>query len=217
MLEKIMSNKTFKLLLNYLIKGVLFLVPLAGALLFIFWIVATIDSALNLSWLIRDDYGKPLYIPGLGIIIMILILILAGVIVTNFITEPIINRLSKLLNRVPLFNTLYSSIKDFTEAFVGDEKKFNEPVLVEINETGLKKIGFLTQHDLKKIDLPNDVIVYFPYSYSFAGQVCVVNANRVTPLKMSATDAMKLVVSGGVSGLENKTVNGLEHKDELID
>lgn len=212
-----MSNKTFKLLLNYLIKGVLFLVPLAGALLLIFWIVATIDSALNLSWLIRDDFGKPLYIPGLGIVIMILILILAGVVVTNFITEPIINRLSKLLNRVPLFNTLYSSIKDFTEAFVGDEKKFNEPVLVEINETGLKKIGFLTQHDLKKIDLPNDVIVYFPYSYSFAGQVCVVNAKRVTPLKMSATDAMKLVVSGGVSGLEGKTVDGLEHQDELIE
>ncbi|MEH6305893.1 DUF502 domain-containing protein [Olivibacter sp. CPCC 100613] len=206
-----MSNRTLlRLLLNYLIKGVLFLVPLAGALLLIFWIVATIDSALNLSWLIRDETGQPLYIPGLGIVIMVLILILAGVVVTNFITEPIYNRLYKLLNRVPLFSTLYSSIKDFTEAFVGDEKKFNEPVLVEVNETGLKKIGFLTQHDLRKIQLPEDVIVYFPYSYSFAGQVCVVKAKRVTPLKMSATDAMKLVVSGGVSGLEHEETKGVE-------
>jgi len=200
-----MSNKTLKLLLNYLIKGVLFLVPLAGALLLIFWIVATVDSALNLSWLIRDETGKPLYIPGLGIIIMVAILILAGVIVTNFITAPIYNRLFKLFNRVPLFSTLYTSIKDFTEAFVGDEKKFNEPVLVEINDSGLKRIGFLTQHDLRKIDLPDDVIVYFPYAYSFAGQICVVKADKVTPLKMSATDAMKLVVSGGVTGLEGKS------------
>src|SRR5690606_40607630 len=70
---------------------------------------------------------------------------------------------------LPLFNTLYSSIKDFTEAFVGDAKKFNEPVLVQVNDMGLKKIGFLTQKDLHKIGLEGEVIVYFPYSYSFAG------------------------------------------------
>ncbi|QNL49909.1 DUF502 domain-containing protein [Olivibacter sp. SDN3] len=196
------SNRTIRLLLNYLIKGILVLVPVAGALLLVFWIIATIDTALNLSWLIRDEMGRPLYIPGLGIIILLIILVLAGIVVTNFVTEPLFKRFSKVFNRIPLFNTLYSSIKDFTEAFVGDEKKFNEPVLVEINETGLKKIGFLTQQDLTKIDLPGEVVVYFPYSYSFAGQVCIVNIKRVTRLKLSATDAMKLVVSGGVSGLE---------------
>ncbi|WP_379093975.1 DUF502 domain-containing protein [Pedobacter sp. UC225_65] len=85
-----------------------------------------------------------------------------------------------------------------TEAFVGDEKKFNNPVLVEV-EGNLKRIGFLTQNDLSKIDLPGDVIVYFPFSYSFAGQVYVVGKDKIKPLNMSAADAMKLVVSGGVS------------------
>src|SRR5690606_7128341 len=106
------------------------------------------------------------------------------------------------INRIPLFSTLYSSIKDFTEAFVGDAKKFNEPVLAEVNETGMKKIGFLTQRDLRKIGLTGEVVVYFAYSYSFAGQVVIVKSERVKPLNLSATDAMKLVVSGGVSGLE---------------
>jgi hypothetical protein len=57
------------------------------------------------------------------------------------------------LKRFPLFNFIYGSIKDFTEAFVGDDKKFNEPVLVDIDAHGLKKIGFLTQKDLQKIEI----------------------------------------------------------------
>ncbi|SEK65257.1 DUF502 domain-containing protein [Parapedobacter koreensis] len=198
-----MKNRTIRLFFNYLIKGTLVVVPLAGALFLIVWIVASVDSALNLSsWFWEDDLGKPLYVPGLGILTVITVLVIVGMVFTNVVTEPITNWLNGLLNRIPLFNTLYSSIKDFTEAFVGDAKKFNEPVLVEVNETGLKKIGFLTQRDLSKIGLEDEVIVYFPYSYSFAGQVVVVKTERVRRLNMSATDAMKLVVSGGVSGLE---------------
>jgi uncharacterized membrane protein len=89
-----------------------------------------------------------------------------------------------------------------TEAFVGEEKKFNEPVLVEVNEFGLKKIGFLVQKDLAKIGLPGEVAVYFPYSYSFAGQVVIIAADKVKPMDKSAADVMKFVISGGVSGLD---------------
>lgn len=200
------KNRTIRLFFNYLIKGVLVVLPLAGALFLLVWIVASVDTALNLSGLFwEDDQGKPLYVPGLGILTMVLILVIVGMIFTNVVTEPIYNWLNNLINRIPLFNTLYSSIRDFTEAFVGDAKKFNEPVIVEVNETGLKKVGFLTQHDLSNIGLKDEVIVYFPYAYSVAGQIVIVKANRVTRLNMTATDAMKLVVSGGVTGLEPKT------------
>lgn len=198
-----MTHRTLRILFSYLIKGILVVVPLAGALFVIVWAVSSIDAALNLSTLFwEDDHGRPMYIPGLGILTVVVLLILVGLIFTNVVTEPIYNWFTNLLSRIPLFSTLYSSIKDFTEAFVGDSKKFNEPVLVEVNETGLKKIGFLTQRDLRKIGLDDEVIVYFPYAYSVAGQIAVVSVDRVTPLKISATDAMKLVVSGGVSGLE---------------
>lgn len=198
-----MKNKTIRLFFNYLIKGTLVVLPLAGALFLMVWIVASIDSALNLSsWFWEDDAGRPLYVPGLGILTVIILLVAVGMVFTNVVTAPIYNWFNDLINRIPLFSTLYSSIKDFTEAFVGDAKKFNEPVLVEVNETGLKKVGFLTQRDLSKIGLEGEVVVYFPYSYSFAGQVVIVKTERVKRLHMSATDAMKLVVSGGVSGLE---------------
>lgn len=198
-----MVKKIFQRLLYYLIKGTLVIVPVAGAIFLIVWIVASLDNALNITQhFLQDENGHPLYIPGIGILTVILLLIIVGLIFTSLVTEPIKQWLNRTVNRIPLFNTLYSSIKDFTEAFVGDAKKFNEPVLVEVNETGLKKIGFLTQRDLGKLGLPEEVIVYFPYSYSFAGQVVVVKSSRVTKLNMSATDAMKLVVSGGVSGIE---------------
>ncbi|WP_374951349.1 DUF502 domain-containing protein [Mucilaginibacter sp.] len=197
-------RRIFRALLNYFIKGLLIVVPLGAAFFLIFWAISSIDNALNISDLFwaNSKTGKPLYIPGLGILNVIVIILIAGILVTNVVTDPIKAWFHRWLNRLPIFKFLYSSIKDLTEAFVGDEKKFNEPVLVQVNEFGLKKIGFLVQKDLKAIDLPGEVAVYFPYSYSFAGQVVIVSANKVKPIDKTAAEVMKFVISGGVSGLE---------------
>lgn len=193
-------NRIVRALFNYLVRGALVILPIAAALFFIYWAVSKLDSALNLSDVIWvDQTGKPIYIPGLGILTVGIFLIVVGIIVTNFVTDPIKKWFGSWFKRLPVFNVIYTSFKDLTEAFVGDDKKFNEPVVVEVNETGLKKIGFLTQKDLSKIGYPGEVAVYFPLSYSFAGQLCIVNADRVKPLKMSASEAMKFIVSGGVS------------------
>ena len=193
-------KRFFRAILNYLIKGALVVLPLGAAIFLIYWIVSKIDTSLNLSDIIWvDQAGNPIYIPGLGILSILLIFLVAGIVVTNFVTEPIYNWFNRWLKRLPIFNFIYNSVKDLAEAFVGDEKKFNEPVIVEINEFGMKQIGFLTQKDLAKIGLPGEVAVYFPFSYSFAGQLCVISVDKVKPLKMSAGEAMKFVVSGGVS------------------
>jgi uncharacterized membrane protein len=197
-------NTFARALIRYFIKGMLVVVPLGAAVFLIYWAVSRLDNALNLSdvlW-VNPKTGKALYIPGLGILTVIVLIMIAGVLVTNVITDPIKNWFYRWLNRLPLFKFLYSSIKDLTEAFVGEEKKFNEPVLVQMSSTGVKKIGFLTQKDMTKMGLPGEVAVYFPYSYSFAGQVVVVPADRVKPIKKNAAEVMKFVISGGVSGLE---------------
>jgi uncharacterized membrane protein len=197
-------KRIFRALLNYFIKGLLIVVPLGAAFFLIFWAVSTIDNALNISDLFwaNSKTGKPMYIPGLGILNVLVIVLIAGILVTNVVTDPIKGWFDRWLNRLPIFKFLYSSIKDLTEAFVGDEKKFNEPVLVEVNEFGLKKVGFLVQKDLTAIDLPGEVAVYFPYSYSFAGQVVIVSADKIKPINKTAAEVMKFVISGGVSGLE---------------
>src|SRR3546814_13182 len=126
-----MQNKKIRLFYNYLIKGTLVVLPLAGAWFFFVWIGVCISSALNLSCCFWEDAsGSTLYVPCLGILTVIIGIVIVGMIFTNVVTAPIYNWFNNLINRIPLFNTLYSSIKDFTEAFVGDAKKFNEPVLV---------------------------------------------------------------------------------------
>jgi len=190
-------------LLNYFVKGLIVVLPMGAAIYFIYWGVSSVDNALNVSGMIwpGSKAGKPLYIPGLGIANVLLVIFIAGILVTNVITDPIKRWFNRWLNRLPLFKFLYSSIKDLTEAFVGEEKKFNEPVLVEVNEFGLKKIGFLVQKDLSALNLPGEVAVYFPYSYSFGGQIVIISADKVKPIDRSAADVMKFVISGGVSGL----------------
>ena len=195
-------NRIVRALLNYMIRGALVILPIAAAVFLIYWIFVKVDTALNLSDVIWvDQLGKPIYIPGLGILTVLIILIVVGIIVTNFVTDPIKKWFARWFKRLPVFNVIYTSFKDLTEAFVGDDKKFSEPVVVEVNETGLKKIGFITQKDLSKIGYPGEVAVYFPLSYSFAGQLCIVSIERVKTLNMSASEAMKFIVSGGVSHL----------------
>lgn len=190
-------------LLTYFVKGLIVVVPIGAAAFLIFWGVAKIDEALNLSGIfLTDSRGQPIYIPGLGILNVMIIILVVGILVTNVITDPIKQWINRWINRLPIFKFLYSSIKDLTEAFVGEEKKFNEPVLVEINEFGLKKVGFLVQKDLAKIGLPGEVAVYFPFSYSFAGQVVIISSEKVKPIDRTAADMMKFVISGGVSGLD---------------
>jgi uncharacterized membrane protein len=197
-------NRLVGALLRYFVKGLLVVVPIGAAFFLIYWAVSTIDKALNLSdvlWVDKD--GKHVYIPGLGILNVLVVILIAGILVTNVITDPIKRWFNRWLNRLPLIKFLYSSIKDLTEAIVGEEKKFNEPVIVEVNEFGLKKIGFIVQKDLTSLDLPGEVAVYFPYSYSFAGQVVIISATKVKHLDKNAADMMKFVISGGVSGLDH--------------
>ena len=102
---------------------------------------------------------------------------------------------------LPLVSLIYFSIKDLIAAFVGDKKKFNQPVLVILNrESGIRKLGFITQTDLTYLHQSDAVMVYCPHSYAFSGELYIVPAENVKLLSLSSAEAMKLIVSGGVSG-----------------
>ena len=84
-------------------------------------------------------------------------------------------------------------------AIVGDEKKFTEPVLVKINDSGIKRIGFVTQKDLSKLTIEGHVAVYFPWSYTFTGNLYIVPIENITPINANPAEVMKFALSGGVS------------------
>ena len=181
-------NKLFKKLLNLFFKGLLVVLPIWLSGYIIIWGIAKVDSIV--------DFG----IPGAGVMIVLVGITIAGVFVTRFVTTPMEAWFDRTVERIPVFKLLYSSIRDLMEAFVGEEKKFNEPVLVELQE-GIKKIGFLTQRDLSALGIHGYVSVYFPFSYTFTGNIAIVEASRITPIDANAADVLKFVVSGGVSDL----------------
>ena len=110
--------------------------------------------------------------------------------------------LEKMLSKAPIIQVVYTSIRDFLSAFVGKEKKFTQPVLVKVNKiSDLEKIGFLTATDLSELNLRDKVAVYFPHSYNFSGELFIVPRDQVIPLDIHPAEAMKFIVSGGVSNL----------------
>lgn len=180
---------TSKRFLNYFLKGLLFVAPLALTIYIILVVIQFLDNLI------------PIPIPGLGILIVFAMITFIGYLANIFITKPIFELVERWLFRIPLVNILYTSIKDLMSAFVGDKKKFNTPVIVKLSEN-ISRLGFITQDDLSIIGEENLVAVYFPHSYNFSGNCFLVPRNNVRILEgANSTDVMKFIVSGGVSEL----------------
>lgn len=171
------------------------MVPLALTIYIIYEILEWLDGLI------------PVKIPGLGLLIILINITFLGYLASFFITRPFFDQMEKYLVKIPLVNIIYTSIKDLIGAFVGEQKRFNVPVTVAFNaEQTVLKVGFITRDDLTEIDLPGYVSVYMPHSYNFSGNHFIVEKSLVRPLHMNSTAAMKFVVSGGVSGLDEEKV-----------
>jgi uncharacterized membrane protein len=178
-------------ILRYFFSGTLFIVPLVATAYFIFISFQWLDNRLNLPY------------PGLGFLIIIVVITTIGYLSTNYVFKTIGHWFDRGMNRIPLVKLIYSTVKDLLGAFVGDKKKFNKPVLVRINkDNNLFQIGFVTQSDLSDLGLDDMVVVYFPHSYAFSGFHYFVSKENVKPLDVPGPTAMKFIVSGGVSGFK---------------
>lgn len=176
-------------LINYFLRGLLIVLPFAVTFSIVRSIVVTLDDYVNVG------------IPAVGFLIVIVSITFLGFIGSSLITKPLFSLIDDVLSKIPFVKIIYTSVKDFMEAFVGDKKKFNSPVLVEMSQ-GLYKPGFITQNDLSNLNLPGMCAVYFPHSYAFSGNLFLVDKNKVKPFDGNATDVMKFIVSGGVTNLE---------------
>src|SRR5688572_5034495 len=187
-------DNIFKRFIRYFFSGTLFIVPLVATGYFIYVSFRWLDDLLNLPY------------TGLGFAIILFAITAFGYLTTNFAFRTFTGWFDRGMNKIPLVKLIYASIKDLLGAFVGEKKKFNKPVLVEINrENRLYQIGFITQADLTELGLNDMVSVYLPHSYAFSGLHYVIPKDRITPIHVSGTVAMKYIVSGGVSGFRESS------------
>jgi len=194
-------NKILKLLLSWFVQGLLFIAPLFITAYAIYISFIYVDGWLNQY--IRDYFH--FNIPGLGLITIILMITMVGFLGRTIIFRPMMAYLDKAAARVPFIKIIYTSIKDLLSAFVGQKRKFTEPVLVKVNQgSDLEKLGFLTQRDLSSLGIGRErVAVYLPHSYNFSGNLFIVAAENVRPIDAPAAEVMKFIVSAGVVGIEN--------------
>ena len=190
-----------KKLSNYLIQGILLVGPVAITIYIIYQIFSFADNLLRsvmadtISW----------YVPGLGVLFVLLLLILVGFIGQTIIARPFKYVLQYIIKKIPILEVIYSSFEDFLKAVFGEKRKFNKPVIVKMYEhTDLEKIGFITSEDLSILGEHEKVAVYFPFCYSIAGEVYIVPIERVKVLQVSSAEVMKFIVSGGVAEIESK-------------
>ena len=182
---------------EYFLKGLLYVVPMAVT----FWVL--IEGYKQLNGII----GK--YLTGnwqyVGILILVGLIIFIGFLGSAVITSPINAFFQNLLKRAPLLKTIYSSVKDLMNTFVGNKKGFSEPVLVKVYENStIERIGFITNEDVESLNIAKGkVLVYMPHSYAISGQLFVVEKKNVSPIDKSSAEIMKLIVSGGVTEIDN--------------
>jgi uncharacterized membrane protein len=106
------------------------------------------------------------------------------------------------MDRLPFVRLLYSSTRDLLNAFVGEKRRFDKPVLVTPYPGGVARaLGFVTQESLSTLGLADHVTVYLPQSYNFAGSLLIFPAGAVVPLDADSADVMAFIVSGGVTAL----------------
>jgi uncharacterized membrane protein len=177
-----------KKILGYFLRGLLILAPLALTAYILFAFFHWLDDIFDLGY------------PGLGLALLVIMLTVLGFIGSQ--VRPFIVLGERILNRLPVVNILYSSIKDIFDALLGEEQKFNCPVLVKVfAQTECYKLGFVTQDSMTVINRPELTAVYFPDSYNFSGELLLVPRENVIFLDVPSSQVMKFVVSGGVAKL----------------
>ena len=200
-----MTNKFMNHLLKYFVQGLILIAPVTVTAWAVFKLFSWVDSILK-------DYITSIVgieIPGLGFVLLLFSITFIGILGSTILFTPIWSYFDRLMSKAPLIKLIYTGIKDLVSAFVGQKKRFTEPVLVKISSTtDMEKLGFITNKDLSIIGLSTDkVAVYLPHSYAWSGNLVIVPAKHVRPIDASTADVMKFIISAGVTNIEETDEN----------
>ena len=205
--------RTFR---NYLIGGLLVWIPIMITV----WVVRFLSGILDTSLLLLPPSWRPeavfgTYIPGLGIMLSLLILILTGLVMKNLFGVQIVAGLESLVRRIPVVGAIYSGAKTFSETVLTDKgRSFKQVVMVEFPRKGVYSIGFITSHELEEAQHKTEQVVtcvFVPTTPNpTTGFIILVPREEVVYMDMTVDDAFKMLLTLGVvvPKWKNKPVDG---------
>ncbi|AUO11706.1 MULTISPECIES: DUF502 domain-containing protein [Priestia] len=187
-----------KAIIKSFINGLLTIVPIILVIYILVRVFNFLDSILGN---VLKPYMKQDYIPGVGILATLVLITFLGWLSTRFFAGKIINLIDRLLERIPLVKTLYTVIKDTFQSFLGEKKSFSKVVLVTMPGTSMKVIGFVTSEEVEEVihSLKDHFAVYVPQTFQVAGFTFLIPKEEIEWLDIKPEEAMKFVLSGGVS------------------
>lgn len=198
-MKKIFQSTIVKNFISHFVQGLIVIAPT----------VITVFVFYRLFLFFKNNFKfltivNPYVDPFIILVGIILFIFLVGRLSATIFFTPVYVGIEKGVERVPFIRVVYSAVKDLFSAFIGNKKKFNRPVLVTIDKANdIKQMGFVTQTDLSTMSIEKDFIsVYLPFSYGLNGKLIIVHKDSVQPLDVSATEAMKFIVSGGVTHVD---------------
>ena len=191
-------KSTLKQVVRFFVQGLIILAPIGITGYVLYWLFDLVDGILR-------PYVN---IPGLGFVIIILFVILVGWVSSTFLMGSFINFFDQWMERTPGIKFIYTSTKDFFEAFAGDKRKFNIAVMASVFYEDVWIIGFLTDEEMGKFEMgANKVAVYVPQAYNFAGQLYILPRDKVKKIEhITPGEAMKYAVTGGVVDLDAERI-----------
>jgi uncharacterized membrane protein len=195
-----------KKLWNLIMKGLAALLPIGLTVYVVYWLGTSAEAVMRglLQLFIPEQY----YRPGLGVVTGIAILIAVGMLVNAYLVRWALEAWENFLARIPLVKTVYGAIRDLVKFLPGDGKRRDLKSVVLVSFGDAQAIGFVTREATPELDALTGsvgrVAVYFPMSYQIGGYTLYLPRERLTSLDLSVEEAMRLVLTGGVSTVGEK-------------
>lgn len=187
---------------NAMVRGLVVVLPMALTAWLLWWLGTSVESLLHQAIILFVPEDQ--YRPGMGIVAAVLLLIAAGTLVNAFIVRRLLAAWERLMDRIPIVKSVYGAVRDFVQMLPasGERRELRRVVLVRFGDAAA--IGFVTRDDAGELGLgpagDGAVAVYFPMSYQIGGYTLLVPRARVEPLDLPIESAMRMVLTGGMSG-----------------
>ncbi|MEW6518143.1 MAG: DUF502 domain-containing protein [Thermodesulfobacteriota bacterium] len=184
-----------------ILTGLVAVLPIVATLYLLVWLMTTAEKVLG--GVLGFIFPAGLYWPGMGVVAGLVIIFAIGLMMENFFARKVVEKVEGLIYRVPLIKSIYRAVRDFlTFLSQGKDSGPRQVVAMELGQTGIKLVGFVTRQDLSSLDpsfkKDERVAVYFPMSYQIGGYTALVPPSAVEPLDVPLETAMQFVMTAGI-------------------
>lgn len=192
----------FRTIRSALVRGLVVVLPIGFTIWLLWWLGSSTEALLRklILLVIPSDH----YLPGMGIVAALALLLAAGAFFNAMLVQSALASWERFLDRIPVVKTIYGATRDFVKLLPtgGKRRDLRHVVLARFGEAQV--IGFVTQDDASElgiVEAKDDLVaVYFPMSYQIGGYTALLPRSRVVPLDLPVEAAMRLVLTGGISG-----------------